>query len=187
MTLEAFLNDVVEILENSGVPYMLTGSLAAAVYALPRATRDIDMVIDVPLSLLDRVVDRFEEKGLYVSRDAARDAWRAGGQFNVIAPDGSWKVDLIVRKKRPFSVEEFSRRRPATLFGLDVSLASLEDLILAKLEWSTMGDSALQRRDVVQLVEGNWNTLDKAYIQKWLDELGLREAWNAVLEKANVK
>jgi hypothetical protein len=42
MTLTALLRRVVEVLDEAGVPYMLTGSLASAYYALPRATQDID-------------------------------------------------------------------------------------------------------------------------------------------------
>jgi hypothetical protein len=36
---------------------MLTGSLAAAYYATPRATQDIDLVIDVREQQIERVVD----------------------------------------------------------------------------------------------------------------------------------
>jgi hypothetical protein len=38
MSLAGFLETVVRILEDSHVPYMVTGSLAAAYYAVPRAT-----------------------------------------------------------------------------------------------------------------------------------------------------
>lgn len=43
----AGVRTVVGILDETGVPYMLTGSLAAAYYATPRATQDVDVVIDV--------------------------------------------------------------------------------------------------------------------------------------------
>ena len=46
MSLTAFLQKVVEILDEAGVQYMLTGSLAAAYYAVPRATQDIDLVLE---------------------------------------------------------------------------------------------------------------------------------------------
>jgi hypothetical protein len=33
--------------------------------------------------------------------------------FNVVDFATGWKVDLIIRKARPFSLKEFERRRPA--------------------------------------------------------------------------
>jgi hypothetical protein len=46
------LRIVAERLEPAGIPYMLTGSMAANYYAVPRMTRDIDLVVE--LSLVDR-------------------------------------------------------------------------------------------------------------------------------------
>ena len=39
MSLTEFLHRVIRILDEAGVPYMLTGSLASAFYAIPRATQ----------------------------------------------------------------------------------------------------------------------------------------------------
>ena len=46
MSLGELLGRVVGILTRLEVPYMLTGSLAAAHYSLPRATQDVDLVIE---------------------------------------------------------------------------------------------------------------------------------------------
>jgi len=46
VSLASFLERVVEVLDGVAVPYMLTGALASAFYAVPRATRDIDVVIE---------------------------------------------------------------------------------------------------------------------------------------------
>lgn len=40
-----FLRKVTAALDNTGVPYMLTGSLASSMYGIPRATNDIDIVV----------------------------------------------------------------------------------------------------------------------------------------------
>ena len=41
------LKTVVVQLDASGIPYMVTGSLAASHYATPRFTRDIDLVVEL--------------------------------------------------------------------------------------------------------------------------------------------
>jgi hypothetical protein len=160
---------------------MLTGSLAAAFYGPPRATQDIDMVIEAGPREVERLVEELREAGLYVSR-AAYEAFENSGQINAIDPETGWKADLVFRKERAFSREEFGRRQSTQLLGVDLSLARLEDLIIAQLEWSVLGDSELQRRDVVSLL----NTgvpIDRLYIEQWTAELGLAEAWARVRDR----
>jgi len=174
--LTAFLERIVAALQASDIPFMLTGSLAAAFYGQPRATRDIDVVIEVEPDQLDRFVAGLMTAGFYVSSDAATQALRHGGQFNAIDPESGWKADLIIRKVRDFSRSEFERRIPVALFGIEVALTSIEDLIVAKLEWSELGDSELQRRDVIELLEGASESIDFRYIDRWVAELGLERA-----------
>jgi hypothetical protein len=72
MSLIEFLRRVVEILDEAGVPYMLTGSLASAYYAIPRATQDLDVVVATEEVGIDQVVHRLQNSGWYVDREAAR-------------------------------------------------------------------------------------------------------------------
>jgi len=184
MTLATFLQRVFQILDEAGVPYMLTGSLASAYYAVPRATQDIDLVVEIEAPGVERLVRGFREAECYVDRDAALDAWRSRGQFNAIDPESGWKVDVMVRKDRPYSKTEFARRQRASLLGVEVTIASLEDVLIAKLEWSRLGDSALQRRDVVQLLERTWGRLDRDYLERWISELGLESEWREARNRA---
>jgi len=184
VSITSFLQRVAGILESAGVPYMLTGSLAAAYYATPRATQDIDVVINTQEQGLEKLVQGFLDAGLYVDRETALDAWRTRGQFNAIDPESGWKIDLIVRKDRSFSRTEFERRERADLLGIEVSLASLEDVLIAKLEWARMGDSELQRADVVRLLEQRRDQLDQACLEKWIAELGLQAEWDPVLRRS---
>ena len=178
MSLAAFLRRVAEILDEAGVPYMLTGSLASAYYAVPRATQDLDVVIAAEEPGIERIVQGLLTAGCYVDRDAALEARRTHGQFNAIDPESGWKVDLIVRRDRPYSRTEFEQRERVTLLGVEVAVASLEDVLIAKLEWGRLGDSALQRRDVVQLLERTWEQLDQSYLKKWVTELALQSEWD---------
>lgn len=182
LSLTDFFSRIARSLTDAGVPFMLTGSLAAAYYGTPRATQDIDLVIDPEEPQLERLLDLLLDGGLYVSREAAADAWVQEGQFNVIDSSTGWKADLIIRRAREFSRTEFDRRQPTQLFGVEIALATAEDLIIAKLEWSERGNSELQRLDIVQLLESGGESLDMDYLNKWVLGLGLEEAW-AKLER----
>ena len=116
MTFGELLAMLVGLLDQNGVPYMVTGSLASSYHGEPRATRDVDIVIDPGDEALDRLTDSLRDAGFDVRRDVARDALASRTQFNAIGPDAS-KVDFIIRRDRPFSVEEFRRRQPADLLG----------------------------------------------------------------------
>ena len=159
---------------------MLTGSLAAAFYGSPRATQDVDFIIESQPDKLKRLVDNLGAAGLYVDFESALEGLRTGGQFNAIDSASGWKADLIFRKARAFSETEFRRRQPTEILGIEVTLTTLEDLIIAKVEWSEMGDSELQRRDVRELLEIAGDSLDRDYLDHWVDALGLRQAWERV-------
>lgn len=184
MTLESFLRRVVAIVEELEIPYMLTGSLASAYYGEPRATRDIDFVIAVSEVELDRLLQRLDHEGFYVSREAAREARKERSQFNAVDPESGWKVDWIVRKDRPFSRREFERRRRVEFLELDLPVVTAEDLIVAKLEWAEKGGSELQIQDAVAIFLQQGDTLDREHVERWVDELGLGHRWRMLLDEA---
>ena len=179
MTLTELLADMVRRLDTAHIPYMVTGSTASAYYGEPRATRDLDMVIDPTPEALAILIDGLLADHLYVDRDAAATALVQRTQFNVIGPEAT-KVDLIIRKDRPFSREEFDRRRPAHLLGTDALIASVEDMIIAKLEWSIPFDSERQVRDVASMLAISDDAIDRGYIDRWVRALGLEDAWRRV-------
>ncbi len=182
MTLSAILQRIVAILDEASIPYMLTGSLAAAFYATPRATQDIDLVLEISPEQVGMLTAQLQSAGLYVSSDAAQEAIRLEGQFNAIDPDTGWKVDFIVRKSRAFSIKEFGRRQSQNVLGMDLFLVSPEDLIIAKLEWARKGQSELQLKDVQGILRNSESDLNRTYVEHWIGELGLTEIWKTALE-----
>lgn len=179
-TLPAFLARIAAALDGAGIPWMLTGSVASTHFGRPRTTHDVDFVIDPDGAALARFVRIVQADDLYADADSAADALRRRRQFNVIDPHSGWKADLIVRKERPFSREEFARRGPARLQGVGVSIATPEDVVLAKLEWSRRGESAQQLEDAAGIVAVWQDRLDVAYIERWARELGVLDLWERV-------
>jgi hypothetical protein len=182
--LRALLERLVRMLDSSGVPFMIAGSFASTAHGLPRTTQDLDIVIDPPSSqALDALVGSMSADEYYVDVDAARDALRRRSMFNVIDHASGWKVDFIVRKNRAFSRDEFARRMQLTLLDVSVFVASPEDTIVAKVEWSQQsGGSERQRRDVAGIVATMGEQLDRAYVDRWIHQLGLEEEWDRALK-----
>ena len=184
MTTEAnALAHVIRLLAELDIPYMVTGSLASSVHGRPRTTHDADIVIDPPPDALERLVTDLMDAGFYVNAGVAREALRTRRQFNVIGAETGFKVDLILRKERPFSHEEFRRRRPARLAGESISVATPEDTILSKLEWAKKGGSERQLEDVAGVLAVQGAALDRGYIDRWAAVLGVVDEWHRVCDR----
>lgn len=180
MTLADFVGEITRRLTEAGVPYMITGSLAGSFHGEPRATRDVDVIIDPTRASLRHLVERLERSDYYVSMDAAMEALDRRSQFNVIDTRTGWKADLIIRRDRPFSKAEFRRRQRTELLGSEVWIATAEDTIVAKLEWARAGDSERQLRDVAAIVSTVGEELDRGYIGRCVEQLSLADLWDRV-------
>ena len=106
--------------------------------------------------------------------------------FNLIDNITGLKIDFIFQKMRPFSVEEFGRRRSALVMGVPLFVVAPEDLIIAKLEWAKMGASLRQIEDITGILKVRSDELDLAYIEKWIKELGLSTQWNDARKAAGL-
>jgi len=171
------LRTIVGTLETLGIRYMVVGSFASTAYGEPRSTRDLDLVIDPSPEQLNQLLASLDPEHYYVDPDVARDALRRRSMFNVIEIATAWKLDLVLRKARAFSIEEMQRRQVTKILGLDVATATAEDTVIAKLEWAKQGRSDRQLEDVAGILRVRGPDLDLVYIERWVFELGLSEQW----------
>ena len=121
---------------------MVTESIASTFHGEPRATRDLDIVIDPVLDALFALVDDLAAHGYYADRDAAVDRAITRPEHSSTPSGQGNKGRSHHSRDRPFSREEFARRRQADLLGTPAFIASVEDMIIAKLEWSVPFDSS---------------------------------------------
>ena len=182
MTLVRILRLLVESMEELGIGYMLTGSLASSFHGDPRATQDIDLVIDGERRALDALGARLRESGFYADAEAIKHASEVRGVFNAIDQSSGWKVDFILLKDRPFSRSEFDGRVSVEVAGLSLSLVRPDDMVVAKLEWAKLGESDRQLRDVLGILMVQGPALDRVRIERWVEELALEPQWARVLE-----
>jgi hypothetical protein len=169
------LEELVGYLDAAGVRHMVVGSFASSEHGVPRATRDLDLIIETDLHGLRSLLAALDDERYYVPREAAEQALEDQGQFNVIDMRSGWKIDLIVRKRRPFSESEFGRRTPIVIEGVQTWVASPEDTVLSKLEWAKLGGSERQLIDVAEVLAARGDEIDAAYLDRWAPELGVVE------------
>lgn len=180
MTAAGLLGEVAGALRSADIPFMLTGSVASAFHGAGRATMGVDLVIDPQPAKLDAFVERMINTGAYASIEAAREALANRSMFNVVDGKSGWKADLIIRKRRSCSEVEFQRRQAIDFFGVPIEIATLEDVIISKLEWAKLGGSARQLEDVRALLRARNDDIDGEYLRGWVESLDLRAQWASV-------
>lgn len=168
-----FLKLVVSRLESAGIPYMLTGSVAMSLYAVPRMTRDLDLVVECGPADVEKLTRLFAPD-CYVDAGSIREAVRRRSMFNIIHNQWIIKADFIIRKDEPYRRQEFGRRRPLDVAGTKVDVTSPEDLILSKLVWARDSASELHLRDV-RVIIASVPELDSDYLEQWAGRLGVTQ------------
>jgi hypothetical protein len=171
------LQDVTGRLDRAGIAYMLSGSLAMSFYAVPRMTRDIDLVVALHEEDRESILRLFGND-YYVSADDVARALRDASMFNLLHLANVVKVDIMIAKDTQYRVVEFDRRRRARLAGIDVWIVAKEDLVLSKLAWAKPTSSELQLRDVRTLLATG---CDAEYMREWAPALGVEDLLEACL------
>lgn len=164
------LHDVCKRLNEKNIRYMVSGSIALNIYTIPRMTRDIDIVIDLPLNRIDEFVTLFSE--FYIDKDIIIHEVKSRGMFNVIDIKSGFKIDFIIYKGSKYDELAFKRRQKIREFNTDICVIDINDLIIAKLIWIQDYQSERQMHDIKGLLLNP--EIDVKYLQKWCLRLNLQ-------------
>ena len=72
MSQQELLKKVIQVLDQAGIQYMITGSVVSSLQGEPRSTHDIDMVIAIQKSVAKRLVEAFPPPDFYLDQDNMR-------------------------------------------------------------------------------------------------------------------
>lgn len=172
------LRIVANRLDDAGFNYMISGSMAANYYTVPRMTRDIDVVIKLKEIDINKFHNLFQ-KDFYIDKEMIKKEVRRNGMFNLIHSKYIVKVDFILQKDEEFNKIALEQKKKVVIGNIQAWFISAENLILAKLLWAKDSHSEMQLKDIKNLFKTVKN-LDNAYIKKWIKKLGL----NGIYEKA---
>ena len=168
---------VAEALESVGACYFVGGSLASSLDGQPRATNDVDFVVDVPLGKLGELVGALGPD-FEVAREMLRDAVLHGRSANIFYLPQVLKIDIFGHAHGAYDESEFSRRRGVTVReGRTLIVKAPEDTILRKLVWYRDGGEVSDRQwhDVLGVLRLQEGRLDLQYLRKWSDALAVED------------
>ena len=177
------LRHVCTVLENLGLPYLITGSQATIAFGEPRFTNDIDIVVSLGLDQLDAFIKSFPADEFYLSREAAQDAIARSSMFNIIHPTSGLKIDVIISGSSDFERSRFERGRKVRVApDFTAIFASPEDVILKKLHFYKIGGSDKHLRDIAGVLKVSGAMIDQEYIELYAVQFGVADLWQRVLK-----
>jgi hypothetical protein len=175
----AALGPLLDLLRGLGVRHYVGGSIASSAHGVARASIDADVVAELRPEHADRLSTALQGP-YYVSEARVRDAVARRASFNVIHLETMLKVDVFVSRDRPFDRRAMERAQPAPseMAGEGpLTLASAEDIVLAKLEWFRRGGEVSERQwtDVLGVLQASGASLDRQYLEDGSRELGVSD------------
>jgi hypothetical protein len=174
MEQRAFLFRVVDALEAADVPYAVTGSWASSIFGQPRTTHDLDLILALSVEQAARVAAALPPP-IYADPVWMQAAAALGEFFNIIDADLGVKVDCWPLKSDEYSQLQFQRRRREDLGGHEGWVLAPEDVILSKLQWYRLSESAQQLRDCIGVWKVQKDVLDLDYLRQWAARLSLTD------------
>ena len=122
------------------------------------------------------------EHAFYVDRAALERAIRAHSAANLIHLATSVKVDLFIAGGTVIDADLLQRRVPVFVgenSAICIYVHTAEDILLQKLRWYRMGGETSDRqwRDIMGIIRVQGNRLDREYIERQAERLGVKDLW----------
>lgn len=169
------LKIITAFLQKNKIPYMITGAWSAIYYGRPRASHDIDFVIELSKDNLKKAIIAFKKlpDTFFAQTESIEEAIIQKSMFNVIHLPTALKFDFWILTDEKFDQSRFTRRKKVKILNQYMQMASAEDTILQKLKWYEMGKIEKHLVDAVFVYQIQKEKLDSDYLIKWSKRLKL--------------
>lgn len=187
LDITSFLKLVLDALEASRVEYLIGGAVAEWAWGEPRATQDLDIVINLPIKAVSRFSKELEKRNMLVPADIILDAMmkdRADIPLNAIHIYSGLKADLYLMREGDTLRKSAFQRRLLVDYGSpigEVYVHSPEDLIIYKLMYLGSSRQPKHARDISAILGSKKDQLDYGYMERWVHQLGLGSVWKEIL------
>jgi len=188
LDIAGFLKLVIEALNAAGVEYLIGGAIAEWAWGEPRATQDLDLVVNIPIKSVNKLSKELKKRDMLLPAEIILDNIledRADIPINAIHMYSGLKADLYpVREGDELRQSAFQRRQQVN-YGPPIGkvyIHSPEDLILYKLMYFGLSQQSKHSRDIAAILKSKKDELDLDYIDGWITRLGLSSLWKEMLD-----
>jgi hypothetical protein len=174
------ISDFANACKKADLHYVIGGSVCSGIHSIIRNTNDVDVVISRSLHKNDIVVTYLCNKFI-VDEIGLEKSHLANRSFNIFHEESAIKFDLFppigefqrAQLDRAVLVQPASAQAP-------FRIASLEDIIVAKLNWLHQSGSQRQREDLLTLIAVNKEQIDRHYIELWAGRFGILKLFKEI-------
>lgn len=165
----ALLKDITSFLEKNKIPYMITGAWSVIFYGRPRASHDIDFVVEIDKKDLNKTIGSFKTlpHEFLVQTEQIRDAVLEKSMFNILHLPSVLKLDFWILGDDLFNKTRFLRRKKEKILNQYMYVATAEDTILKKLLWYKESKIEKHLIDAAFVYQIQRKRLDEMYLEKW--------------------
>lgn len=178
------LKDITSFLNKNKIPYMITGAWSVIYYARPRASHDIDFVVELHKEDIKRIIKAFKTLNLeyLVQFDQIQQAIEDKSMFNIIHLSTFLKLDFWLLKDDDFNKTRFARRKNVKILDQYMCIATPEDTVLKKLLWYKEAKIEKHLIDAAFVYQVQKNNLDRFYLRKWATKLKINKLYNQLVK-----
>lgn len=165
------------------IRYVVSGSVASILYGEPRLTNDVDMLVFFRTDDIARLQEAFPSPEFYVPPAEVMFAEMARpehGQFNLIHADSGFKADFYPAGRDEFNAWAFRHARKMEYFGVPVTVAPPEYVIVRKLEYFREGGSDKHLRDIRAMLNVSGDQIDRSVLNEWIQRQKVESEWAKV-------
>lgn len=171
------LKDITYFLDSSKIPYMITGSWSSIYYGRPRASHDIDFVVELQTEGVGKITEIFSRlpETFMIQPETIKEAIKNKSQFQAVHLPTMLKMDFWILTDEEFDKSRFLRRKRIRLFNQYMEMATPEDTIIQKLIWFSKGEIEKHLIDAAFVLQIQGKKLDRKYLNQWINKLKLKK------------
>jgi hypothetical protein len=168
--------------------YFITGSVASIVYGEPRLTHDIDIVLEISVSGIDKFIKAFAGVEFYIPpieiiRNEIERSER--GHFNIIHNESGFKADIFLIGNDKFQKWALDNRKMLTFQDSLIYIAPPEYVIIKKLEYFKEGGAQKHITDIKNILINSAEIINLEFIEKYAAMFGVLDNWNKLRGSRN--
>lgn len=156
--IKSLLSEAAGLAERGGMEYVIIGGIAVNVWGNPRTTSDVDIVVLLDPDKYAAFLKLAGRQGFAFNSKKALIQLKTMGMCRLM--HGEYHIDFIMGYS-DFEKTVFKRKKKIKIFGINVWIASPEDVILYKL----LSGRNIDLADILNIVETQAGKLDAKYLR----------------------
>ena len=183
MSTPDIVGQMIDALNASSAPYMVTCSLSSNVHGIARSTKDADFVIEASNQQMDSIVQAVAPV-FELDPEMSFETIPMTHKTVLKNRDSDFSIELFDLSNDAHDQLWFSRRRHARVLDKDSWLPTPEDVIIQKLRWSKSGRRRKDVDGVTNVISVHREHLDWPYLESWCRRHGTLDLLNNLRAKA---